>query len=215
MRIGYWRMGLALAVFAPLCAAIDEVSVAPENAVAVTAPAWRELAESFAQQPDLTADFVEKRYFPFSKVPIVVKGEVRVSRPHGLSLRYTTPEQRIVIVDAQGMLVRDAEGQTIPPDPRAAMATSGMLNILRFDFAALEKEFELYGKREGDAWSLTLVSRNEKIRGTLGNILVSGEKAMVRTIELRRSARQHINIEISPTKASGAFTAEELKHYFR
>jgi hypothetical protein len=130
-------------------------------------------------------------------------------------LHYTAPEERIVILDENGVLIRESSGQKSPPDPRASMANAALLHILRFDFAALEKDFELYGRRAADAWSICLVPRAEAMRRAIGNIYVSGEGATVRTIELRRSLKQHIDIEISAPRASSSFSAEEVKRYFR
>jgi hypothetical protein len=212
MRVVALSLLLCLAV-AP-ARAVHEVTIAPVNRLAPDAPEWRGLAEAVARQPDIAADFVERRHFPFRNEPVVLKGEVRISRMHGLSLRYTTPEERTVILDQEGVLIRDASGQKAPPDPRAAMANTALLHILRFDFAALEKEFELYGRKLGEEWSIALVPRAEAFQKAIGNIHVAGEKAAVRTIELRRSAKQHIDIEISESRA-GAFTAEDMKRYFR
>jgi RecB family exonuclease len=91
-----------------------------------------------------------------------------------------------------------------------------LLHILRFDFEALQKDFELYGQRDGEAWTLALVPRTEAQRRTIGRITVSGEAAAVRRIELRRSAKQFIEIIIGPPSASAAaFTVDELKRFFR
>src|SRR4051812_13931315 len=195
------RWLLAGVLTTSLAWAVYDVSIEPANRIAPGAPEWRDLAEAFAHQPDLTADFEERRFFPFHHDPVVLQGEVRVSRDRGLSLHYRAPEERIIILDRQGMLVREGAGQKTPPlDPRAKSANSALLDILRFDFAALEKDFEVYGRRAGAAWSLGLVPRAEATRRAIGNIYVGGEGAMVRTIELRRSVKQHIDIAIAPPR---------------
>lgn len=205
---------LWLALAASAAAALPEVAIDPQNLLAPDAPEWRPWAEEIARQPDLVAEFVERRHFPFRKEPVVLAGEVRVSRARGLSLHYTAPERRIVILDSQGVLVRDAAGQSAPPDPRAAAANAALLHILRFDLAALAREFELYGRREQEAWSLALVPRVAALRRAIGNIHVGGAGPAVRTIELRRSAKQHIDIEISASRAA-TFSPEEIQRYFR
>jgi len=184
--------------------------------VAVDAPEWRELAERFAREPEVVADFEERRHFPFRKTPIVLQGEVRVSRRHGLSLSYTSPDRRIVILDERGVVWRDSAGDKPPPaDPRAMAANQAMFHILRLDFAALEKTFEIFGTRGPDEWALTLVPRAESIRRALGDIFVAGDNVSVRRIELRRSAKQHVDIEIAPPRTAEAFGVEDVKRYFR
>jgi outer membrane lipoprotein-sorting protein len=207
-------VGLGLGGFARAEEPVPLISAG--HKLAPDAPAWRDLVEKFAQQPDTTADFEERRVFPFRREPVVLKGEVRVSRPRGLSLHYTAPEEHTIVFDDRGMIVRDPAGQKAPPpDPRANVANEALLLVLRLDFAALAKGFELYGRREGDAWSLGLVPRDEAVKRAIGDIHVGGENATVRRIELRRSAKQHITILIEAPRSTATFTAEELARFFR
>jgi len=184
--------------------------------ISPTAPEWADLVSAFAHHPDTTADFTEQRFFPFKRNPVELKGEVRVSAEHGLSLHYLVPEERIVILDARGVLVRDASGdQAAPADPHAAAANDALLHILRFDFAALGHDFVLSGWREGASWKLTAVPRTDELRYNLGWIAVTGEDATVRHIEIRRSTKQAIEIAIAAPRSQAAFTAAELKRFFR
>ena len=192
-----------------------EVPLDAAHRVPPEAPAWRDLVARFAQQPATSADFEERRFFPFRKEPIALRGEVRVSPAQGLSLHYTAPEERIVIVDQQGLLVRNSAGQSEPPDPRGAAGVAALRHILRLDFPSLEKEFEVYGDRDGAGWSLVLVPRAEATRRAIGNIHVGGAGTFVRTIELRRSAKQHIDIVMAQPRSPVTFSADELKRYFR
>lgn len=212
-------MSLALLLLClPLVRASAEfdAQVAPEYRLAPAAPAWSDLIDAFAHNPDVTADFAERRFFPFKKEPVALQGEVRVSHAHGLSLHYTRPEERTVILDQQGVLIRAAAGEKAPPaDPRAAAANEVLLHVLRFDFPALEKDFELYGRRDGSAWTLILVPRGEALKRSVGRITVTGESATIRHIEIRRTPRQAIEIIIDAPHPPAAFTAAELQHYFR
>jgi hypothetical protein len=203
-------------LLSPVVRAADAGAAPTTTAPSASAPGWRDLAMELARQPGTTARFEERRYFPYQKDPIVLQGEVRVSHEHGLSLHYEQPEERTVIVDDRGLLLRDSAGtKTPPPDPRATMANEALLLVLRFDFVELEKKFELSGRREGNLWSLILVPRDATVKKTIGEIHVGGEGATVRRIELRRSAKQHIDILIEAPSATAAFSEDELKRYFR
>jgi hypothetical protein len=83
------------------------------------------------------------------------------------------------------------------------------------DLAALEKDFELYGQRDGDTWSLALVARTPELRRSVGSIQVNGESTTIRRIEIRRTAKQSIEILIEPPSSREAFTEEELERFFR
>ncbi len=199
-----------------LPAAEADPLVNPEHRLPAGAPSWNDLMEAFARRPDTAADFTERRQFPFRRDPVELQGEVRVSPSLGLSLHYTVPEDRTVILDSQGMLLRAPAGEKIAPaDPRAAAANDALRHILRFEFAALENDFELYGQRAGDDWTLALVPRTDALRRGIGRITVTGQLATIRRIELRRSAKQVIEILIAPPRPPAAFTAEELRKYFR
>lgn len=190
--------------------------VVPNHRLTPNAPAWTDLIAAFAHNPDTTADFVERRFFPFKKDPVALTGEVRVSATHGLSLHYKAPDERTVILDDAGLLVRDATGEKPAlSDPRARAGTAALLPILHFDFNMLERDFEIYGERSGAEWKLALVARTEEGRRGLGLITVAGEGATVRRIELRHSARQYIEILNDPPRPAAAFTADELKRFFR
>ncbi|SDS13402.1 Glycosyltransferase involved in cell wall bisynthesis [Opitutus sp. GAS368] len=215
-----WRTVVAtLAVLLwtmPGAAAEPDELVTPAHRLAAATPAWRDLADLFAHQPDTAADFTERRQFPFKREPVELQGEARVSAARGLSLHYTSPEDRTVILDAQGLLIRARTGEKSPPaDPRATAANGALRHLLRFEFAALEPDFELYGRRDGDSWILALAPRTDLLRQSIGRITVAGEAAAVRRIELRRSARQVIEILIAPPHPPADFTAEEVKKYFR
>lgn len=210
--------GLAVAllfVWVSSAGAADSL-VNPGNLLPTGAPGWTDLTAAFAHRTDTTAEFTERRFFPFKKKPVELVGEVRVSATRGLSLHYTSPEDRTVILDDHGTLVRGEAGEReLPADPRARAANEALRHVLRFDFAALEKDFEIYGRRDGNAWALTLIARTAEGRQGIGTINVSGEGPAVRRIELRHSAKQSIEILNSPPRPTAPFTVAELKRYFR
>lgn len=209
-------LGLAM-IFPPTLGAVESASlVNPEHRVPADTAGWGDLIEVFAHKPDTTAEFNEQRFFAFKKEPVLLKGDVRVSATRGLSLHYTAPEERTIIIDHGGLLLREAAGEKTPPaDPRARSVNEALLNILRFDFAALEKNFEIYGQRDGDEWALALVPRSDDVRHVLGQLSVTGRAGVVQHIAIQRSAKQHVEISIDSPRAVTAFTSEEVKKYFR
>jgi hypothetical protein len=203
----------------PADAAPDEASIIQPGLrlnVNPPDPGWRDLFTDLRRRATVEASFEEHRWFPFRKKPVVLTGEVRIDAARGLSLHYGQPQERTVIIDDQGLLIREHGRDSIPPDdPRARLADSALLDVLRFDFAALADRFELYGLRDGPRWTMALVPRVREIRRTLGNIMVEGEGDRVRRIQLRRSATERVDILVGEPGPEAPFGAEELRRYFR
>jgi hypothetical protein len=207
---------LLLATCLPMRSAPGELPPAPGQAIVPSSPGWKELSDAFQANPGATAFFAERRFFPFKRDPVVLKGEVRVSAARGLSLHYTAPQQQTVIMDAHGTLIRTASGDSVPPaDPRADGAHRALLNVLRMDFAALQEDFELYGQRTGAAWTMALLPRAESLRRAVSRIVASGEGAAIRRIEIDRADRPAVEIAIEPPLPESGFTQEEVKQWFR
>lgn len=193
--------------------------IAPETLLDDPAhdPAWRELFARLGPNKTRQSTFEERRYFPFRKTPVVLKGEIRIVPELGLSLRYLEPEPRVLIVDGKGLLMRDDEGRerAAPPDSRAQAATSAMVHVLRFDLDALQRDFAVHGRREGETWSLAFVPRDPAFANLLGNLTVSGEGATLRRIEMIKSPTQRIEINIHDTVEDVLFTGDTIKRFFR
>lgn len=217
MRLPPFVLLVCLAAAAPLAA--SPVVLSPETILADPArdPAWRELFNRLAPEKNRIAAFEERRTFPFRKTPVTLAGEIRLSPDHGLSLTYLGDKPQTVIVDPQGVLMRDARGRTraAPADSRADTATSALFDILRFDLPALTRDFVVHGLRDGEAWALGFVPRDSDVVQLLGNIVVHGEGARLDRIEMIKSDTQRIDIAIGETHDDVAFSPEDLRRYFR
>ena len=180
-------------------------------------PEWRPLIAALAARPALEAPFTERRYFPFRRGPVVLRGVLRISRERGLSLQYTQPAASVVVADQSGILLRDADGRTrsLGAGSREAGSLSSLLPILRFDVPALSPRFQIRGLRTGDGWLLEFAPRDPALSGSLGDITVSGEGAEVRRLEFRRSAAQRIEIEVGAARIVPAFGPDDLRRFFR
>lgn len=204
-------------LFLPALALAAEEWWSAANRIAADDTAWRALAESFAAQPDGEARFREIRHFSMRSRPVELEGVARVSRAHGISLEYAGRDPRMVIVDDRGVLLREkGRDKAAPSDARAQAVNQAMRHILRLDVAALEKDFEVHGRREGTRWALALVPRRPDLSRAVAHIVVEGEEERVRRVELKRSERQVVEILIDrPAFRPGGFEAEELARYFR
>jgi hypothetical protein len=180
-------------------------------------PAWRDLFAQLAPNRTRQSSFEERRYFPFRREPVVLRGEIRLVPERGLSLRYLEPEPHVMIVDAQGVLMRGPDGRerTPPNDARAQAASSALVKILRFDVAALQRDFLVYGRRDGASWSMAFAPRDATLANLIGSVLVTGEAGIVATIEMIKSPTQRIEITLRDTRENLIFTGDTLRRFFR
>ena len=199
--------------------AAEQPIFAPENILTEPSanPAWRELFAEFGKPTNRISKFEERRYFPFREKPIVLQGEIRIAPTRGLSLSYSGTKPYVVIVDEAGVLMRDERGRerSAPDDHRAHAVTSALSHILRFDLAALEKEFVVHGLRRDGEWTLGFVARDADLAKALGTVTVQGRDSTLNRIEMAKPDGQRIDILINQTEADVIFTMNVLQRFFR
>lgn len=189
----------------------------PEISISGDGAGFRELFRTLAAQGSVRSRFTESRWFPFRSIPVVLKGEMRFSAKLGLSLRYVQPEERLVIVDDIGLILRDAGGRSREIHPGGQMPNVGgvLMTILRFDEASLFGAFHVRATRLGDAWRADFFPRSAQVARWIGTITVEGRHGLVERIEFRRSSSQRIEIKIDSSSTGVVFGADEQRRYFR
>jgi hypothetical protein len=142
---------------------------------------------------------------------------LRHSEARGLSLHYTQPEEQVMVVDAKGLMLRNAAGRTrsMAADPKAPRIDAALLPVLRFDLPVLLQLFSLRAARDGDDWRLDFIPRTPELARSLSVLTVEGAGERVRRLEFRRSAKQRVEVRIETTETGVTFGAEEEKRFFR
>jgi hypothetical protein len=178
---------------------------------------WGPLIGALEAKGPLQASFTEYRYFPFRREPTILKGVLRISPEHGLSLQYTDPEPSTLIADANGLIMRDKAGRSRerPAGSREGGAIASLLPIMRFDFPALFPLFVIRATRGDAGWAFEFTPRDPGAAGSLGVITVAGSGLDVSRLEFKRSASQRVEIDVGETKSGVAFTPDELARFFR
>jgi outer membrane lipoprotein-sorting protein len=210
---------LALLLVPTAALTAERPVLADENIITNPAadPAWSPLFAELGKPRNRFSRFEEHRIFPFRNRPLVLEGEIRIVPNRGLSLSYSGEKPHVIIIDDKGVLMRDERGRerSAPDDSRARGATSALSHILRFDLPALEKDFEVHGLRDGDAWTLGFVPRDPNLTKSLGTIIVRGKESQLERIEMLKSDDQRIEILIKDSQADVIFTMDVLKRFFR
>lgn len=208
------RLRALLVILLTACAPAAALSAAEPLAAD---PQWSRLFDALTPTTGRFARFEERRFFPFRKQPVVLAGELRYSPVHGVSLSYLEPERRTLIGSPRGLWLRDGRGRTrtLPNDSRVRAATELLFDVLRFDLAALRRNFELSGERDGDRWTLHLTPRDPGVSQALGEVRLTGHDTTLDQITIARPDRQRIDIELRERREDVTFTTEEVARYFR
>ena len=176
---------LLLSLFAsPSSAAEPLAAPGPEIARGENDADWQPLFTALARQGAVFSQLTERRWFKVRRQPVVLTGEMRFAPEHGLSLHYG---DHTVILDAQGVLLRDARGRTraVKPSGPSPAVSTWLLPILRFDLPALENSFRLHGARSANDWRLDFVPRDLADASAVGSIVVQGTGDAIKRIDLR------------------------------
>jgi hypothetical protein len=207
-------MLLAMALAAVARAAPDAGAIlTPEGA----AGEWRPVIGALAAKGPFQATFTEERYFPFRRDPMLLRGVLRISPEHGVSLQYTAPEPNVLIADENGLIIRDGNGRSreISAASREGGAIASLLPIMRFDLPALFPRFIIRASHTDSGWQFEFTPRDAGASSSLGTITLIGSGAEVRHLEFKRSASQRVEIEVGDTRAGAVFTPAEKAQFFR
>jgi hypothetical protein len=208
---------LLLCLALPQLRAAEPAEAGPEILSLTGAVTWAPLFSRLAAKGPIYSLFTEQRHFSYKKTPVVLQGELRFSPDLGLSLRYTTPEDRMMILDNQGLVLRDGKGRQKTPsgDARIPDMVRSLLAVMQFDAESMLNQFILRGARDGDDWRIDLEPRSKEQARLFGWITVYGNGDDVRHLVFRRSTNQRVEILIRQTRAVQGFGAEERKRFFR
>jgi hypothetical protein len=184
----------------------------PESA----AGEWRPLIGALASKGPVEATFTEQRYFPFRREPMVLKGVLRTSPEHGVSLQYTDPEPNVLIADATGLIFRDRNGRSreMSAASREGGAIASLLPIMRFDLPALFPRFIIRAQRSDAGWQFEFTPRTADA-DSLGSITLAGSGSDVRHLEFKRSDSQRVEINVVDIHSGAVFTPAEQAKFFR
>lgn len=161
--------------------------------------------------------FEEKRYFPFRKKPIELKGVLRLWNGVGVSIFYPD-KSTLVIADETGVLMRkfSKDGSSLQKD--AGIGETDTISLLRaafeFDRVELERLFKLDWRESGDEWAIVMAPRDEKSQ-KIASVTLSGLSARVGKIVLEFAGKRSIEISPLSERQEDAFSAEEQVKYFR
>lgn len=163
----------------------------------------------------LSAEFSEARHTPLKKRPVVVTGIVRIDRARGLSLAYDQDRAPVVILDAEGLLLRHPDGREQSAPPEAEEDLRVLHALFAFDFPTLEKSYDQkLIESPDDAWTLTFTRRPDS-SASYRKLILSGTTDHLISIILAKTPKLRTEITLSAPRLLPAFSPEDHTRYFR
>ncbi len=142
----------------------------------------------FRAMPGMEAHFREEKAIALLSVPLVSEGVVHFAPPGRLARHVTAPATSSMILNGGEMTLGDDRGSrtvNLVESPVVAVFVESFVHLLAGDRDALAARFELGFAAEGSTFSITLRPKDERIRGMVESIIVSGDQEGVKTLIVR------------------------------
>lgn len=162
------------------------LSVVLATPVAATTPAATDLIARMQREPPASIAFVEVRFSPLLREPIVVSGELAYLGPLDLDRTVTMPYGERTAIRGDFVTVeRDGEAPrsfALKRAPELKGLLSGFSGLLSGDATAIERDFDLVARGTDDAWTLQLTPSDRATRRRLERIVVTGAASQPRCL---------------------------------
>jgi hypothetical protein len=155
------------------------------SACLLTCRAWGDpvadaehLIDRLARTPPASVGFVEARYSPLLREPVVVSGELAYLGPARLDRDVTAPyREHTTIRDESVSIEREGEQPrtfALRRAPELRGLLTGFAAVLAGDSAAVKRNFAVSAKGADDAWTLELTPLEPGTQRRLNRIVVTG-----------------------------------------
>jgi outer membrane lipoprotein carrier protein LolA len=137
------------------------------------------LIDRLARAAPARTEFVEARYSPLLREPIVVSGELAYLGPAHLDRDVTSPyREHTAIRDESVSIERAGEPPrtfALKRAPELRGLLTGFAGVLAGDSAAVKRSFKISAKGSDEAWTLELTPLEPSTQRRLSRIVVTGE----------------------------------------
>lgn len=164
----------------------------------------RGLMTMLASVESASATFVETRYSPLLKSPLVSRGTLSYRRPDFLEEHVQSPaDERLVLQGAQ-LTVESASGKrsvTVPADSATGIAAliEGVRATRSGDLPALERNFDVQVTGSRERWRLRLLPRRADLAKYVEEIAIDGDADRMQRIEVSEASGDRTVMDIQET----------------
>jgi len=177
-----------------LCAAI--VLSAAASPAAIDAQG---LMKMLASVESATASYVETRYSPLLKSPLVSRGTLSYRRPNWLEEHVQSPRDERFVLQGERLTIENAS-RSVTVNAGSAGGIAALIEGVRAtragDLAALERDFQVTASGTRERWQLRLQPRTPALTQYVRDITISGSRARIQTIEVLEASGDRTVMEV-------------------
>jgi outer membrane lipoprotein-sorting protein len=162
------------------------------------------LMKMLASVESASATFVQTRYSPLLKAPLVSQGTLSYRRPDLLEQHVQSPRDERFVLKGERLSVETGSGgksMTLPAGEGSGVAglIEGLRAVRSGDLPALERSFALQVTGTRDRWRLSLVPRTADLSGYVLEIAIAGSGARIERIEAHEASGDRTVMDIRET----------------
>jgi outer membrane lipoprotein-sorting protein len=161
------------------------------------------LMEMLALVPAAKDSFTETKHSAVLSTPLVLKGTLVYVRPDRLEKNVLAPYEERTVIAGSSVTI---ENRTLKQTRTFSLASSApvsafvesMRATLAGDRAALERHYSVQLEGQPEAWTLTLMPREQKLASLVKRIRIAGVHERLKRIEVEETAGDRSVMLISP-----------------
>jgi outer membrane lipoprotein-sorting protein len=176
-----------------------------------------ELLARMAKTRGVVAEFHERKEIALLDAPLESTGTLYFAPPDRFTRETRTPSATRLVLDGARMRFQDATGVNaldLAANPVARQFAENMVALWSGDRARLERIYELSFAAEGARWQLALVPREAALRRFIERLVLRGDGAQMRELELLESDGDRTLTTFTRSDVDHAFSAEEASRIF-
>jgi outer membrane lipoprotein carrier protein len=195
-------LGLALCLLAPMLIA---TSTANAQAAPEANPATEELLARLQDINHLKGRFEQRQYGEGDVLLVESSGAFSLLRPQYFSWEIRSPDNQLIVANAQYLWHYDADLQTVTRRPVAGNVEASPLQVLAGDEAALRQHYTV--EREGDnAYILTPTTAEQGFK----RLAVSFDDAGIAGMDIVDKLNQRVVVTFSELDATTPLTSADF-----
>ena len=163
------------------------------------------LMELLAAVPAAKDSFTETKYSAVLSTPLLLKGTLAYVRPDRLEKSVHAPyEERTVIagnsVTMENRTLQQTRTFSLASSAPVSAFVESMRATLAGDRMALERHYRVQLEGKPEAWTMTLLPREEKLAALVKSIRIAGVRERLKRIEVDEASGDRSVMLISPER---------------